>query len=146
MDARFPTALTLALLSGCGGSGSDVVELHYDTGAIRCQGKTVTHESGAHRMHGDWRFWYDDGQIQAEGAFEDGTVLRDEDLTPNYTQVPVKGRTGAWSAFDTNGHLMWRGRYKEGKRNGEWLWWYGSGEMKARAQYDNGNLVGMLTR
>lgn len=135
----------LTLLSACGG-GSEVVEKHYSTGSMRCQGKTIRHESGAERMHGSWKFWYDDGQIQAEGTFEEGTVLRDADFESTHTQIPVQGRTGEWTAYYPGGRPMWRGRFREGERNGPWIWWYTDGSTKARVEFKDGKMDGQLTR
>ena len=70
-------------------------------------------------MTGSWMFWYDDGQVQAEGAFSDGTTLREADLRATYTDIPLQGRTGDWTAYSPTGQILWQGRFRAGEPHGD---------------------------
>ena len=63
-------ALALFAAAACGDRG-DVVELRYETGALRARGRVAVDPNGDLRLEGRWKFWYANGTLQCQGEFDD---------------------------------------------------------------------------
>ncbi|MBA2480340.1 MAG: redoxin family protein [Planctomycetes bacterium] len=109
--ATLGLGLTLALIA-CGGPRE--VRENWHTGLPMREGKlTDGKQSGA------WTYWFDNGQRQAAGSWE------------NDKQV------GEWSWWYANGQLKQRGQYAPGgKRIGQWQHWHDNGKPASVGSYD----------
>jgi antitoxin component YwqK of YwqJK toxin-antitoxin module len=72
-------------------------------------------ESGV--IHGDYRSWYSDGLLRAEGQYRDGE------------------EHGCWVTNHNNGQRASKGAYEAGAKVGKWFYWDQAGE---RRREDNG--------
>lgn len=78
--------------------------------------------------HGDWKDFYPDGAIKAEGTYNNGV------------------RTGQWSFYHPNGNVEQTGEYDDqGRPIGRWLWYYPSGDLLREEQYRSGLADGIMT-
>jgi uncharacterized protein len=78
--------------------------------------------------HGDWKEFYANGTLKAEGKYENGV------------------RVGDWKFYHDNGRLEQTGRYStKGEYAGEWLWYYPSGNLRREESFLNGLSDGLMT-
>ncbi|MCP3915540.1 MAG: hypothetical protein GY711_08300 [bacterium] len=105
---------------------------------MRYLGTATVAENGARQPTGRWRFWYPNGQLQLEGAFDGGSLPTTDGLKPARTDVSEGGRDGAWSAWTVNGAPIWYGAYENGLREGAWTWWFEGGQEQERGSYSAG--------
>jgi antitoxin component YwqK of YwqJK toxin-antitoxin module len=76
---------------------------------------------------GSWKEYYKDGNLRAEGDYNDGS------------------RIGAWKFFHPNGKLEQKGKYRKGgKANGLWVWYYDNSAVRREENYINGKEDGEL--
>ena len=56
----------------------------------------------------------------------------------------IKGiRQGKWKVYYESGKLHYKGNYKDGKQNGEWLRYFGgNGQLKEKGNYKDGKVDG----
>ena len=73
--------------------------------------------------HGEWTFYFNDGQIQTQGTFEKGK------------------RIGVWEYFHENGELKQKSHYKNGLKNGEWIEYSKDGIKIKSSLYENNQLI-----
>lgn len=78
--SRLSTATAVVLLAACGSAGGSgagtpnrdeglrVVEKRYDNGQLAEQGTVLDTPQGALR-HGQWRFWFRDGDLRWQGSY-----------------------------------------------------------------------------
>lgn len=77
------------------------------------------------RRIGDWKLFYTDGKIRAQGRYVEG--LKD----------------GPWQFFFANGKQEQTGSYKRDLPTGSWRWYYAGGALHREEVYRNGKEDGM---
>ncbi len=77
------------------------------------------------RLHGVYRLWYANGQLELECWY-------------NYGK-----KHGACSAWYANGRVFIDAMYKNGKPHGAYKIWYDDGRIKEEGTYENGVLNGV---
>jgi len=55
-------------------------------------------------------------------------------------------REGAWVWENKNGHINTKGNYKNGKEDGSWVTYHENGELYTKGDYKNGNKEGAWVR
>ena len=88
-------------------------------------------------MDGDWKFYYDNGNIMAEGSFLNGNGKKKN----NITKIPINGRTGNWTGWHENGVKGSELSFKNGKKHGVQKNWYENGQKELQGEYENGKPV-----
>ena len=73
-----------------------------------------------HIKHGYFRKWYDNGQLEWEGLFENGLI---------------QGKVTSWYR---NGQLNFTGEYRHGMQHGSFTYYDENGKLHYRADFDNG--------
>jgi hypothetical protein len=137
MFVRSILLLTL-LLGACSG----VVEEDWPgTGVVRYRGPTERTD-GERRAVGEWRFWYPDGTLHAEGDFDGALLPGPDDLREDSTRIPVEGRTRWWSFWDREGRLVAEGQYADGLRERLWTCWYENGRHCCTGRFQAGRAHG----
>jgi len=100
---------------------------------------------------GDWKAWYDNGQLKREGTYTDG---KEEGPFNWYYEDGKKSKegsyhdgiqTGIWSWYHENGQLMQQGELKGDTSEGEWKEWYEDGKPKMVGAFRNGEKQGPWT-
>ncbi len=76
-----------------------------------------------HIKHGHFRKWYDNGQLEWEGAFENGLI-----------QGPVK-------EWYRNGQLHYSGNYRKGMQEGSFTYFDEQGKLRYQADFIDGSTV-----
>lgn len=76
-----------------------------------------------HIKHGYFRKWYDNGQLEWEGRFENGLI---------------QGRVTSWYR---GGQLNFTGEYDHGMQNGWFTYYDENGKLHYRAQFENGQTI-----
>jgi pimeloyl-ACP methyl ester carboxylesterase len=77
----------------------------------------------SHIKHGYFRKWYDNGQLEWEGRFENGLV---------------QGKATSWYR---NGQLHFTGEYRHGMQHGPFTYYDENGELHYRADFENGRTI-----
>ena len=82
----------------------------------------------------------------------DDLVYRNDLYYEKFTNVPFSGevtgqeqgsfkngkRDGAWVFYWSNGQLESKGNFEHGKREGHWVFYWSSGELSYKGNYENG--------
>lgn len=76
-----------------------------------------------HIKHGYFKKWYDNGQLEWEGRFDNGLI-----------QGKVTSRY-------RNGQLHFTGAYSQGMQQGLFTYYYDNGSIHYRAEFDNGSTI-----
>ncbi|MDL2241202.1 hypothetical protein LJC69_06205, partial [Bacteroidales bacterium OttesenSCG-928-K22] len=73
------------------------------------------------KRHGDWKDFYKDGTLRAEGKYSDGNKI------------------GKWIYYHNNGNIEQEGYYNnKGEYNDVWIWYYPTGELLREENFING--------
>jgi uncharacterized protein len=88
-------------------------------------GEGIIDEAG--NRNGNWKDFYPDGKIQAEGQYNDNR------------------RTGKWKFYNISGKVEQTGSYNNGRPDGLWQWYYESGTILREEEYFQGQRDGHLT-
>jgi antitoxin component YwqK of YwqJK toxin-antitoxin module len=78
--------------------------------------------------HGDWKCWYSNGRLQAEGTFQ-----YDREM-------------GEFSWWHAHGQQAVKGSYVDGQPDGVWTWWHANGQKAAEGHFRSGQHVGVWQR
>jgi antitoxin component YwqK of YwqJK toxin-antitoxin module/predicted esterase len=73
-----------------------------------------------HIKHGYFRKWYDNGQLEWEGRFDNGLI---------------QGKATSWYP---NGQLHFTGEYRDGMQHGSFTYYDENGKLQYRADFENG--------
>ncbi|MEL7148806.1 MAG: toxin-antitoxin system YwqK family antitoxin, partial [Bacteroidota bacterium] len=73
---------------------------------------------------GKWKFYYETGELQAEGFFKNGS------------------RSGNWKYFHLNGQLSATGNYSKGRKDGLWKYYYEDGKLRSEGIERDGQKEG----
>jgi antitoxin component YwqK of YwqJK toxin-antitoxin module len=103
------------------------------------EGQNVDEES-----EGQWTYYYETGEKEAEGAFKDG--LRDGYWKHYHKnkQVAAEGKfvegekNGIWKYYYPDGSVSSEGQMKEDQKDGFWKLYYQSGIIKGEGKYNVG--------
>jgi antitoxin component YwqK of YwqJK toxin-antitoxin module len=85
-----------------------------------CEIETAADRTGVDEKHGDWTWWYPNGQTYCTGHFDHGQ--------------PV----GKWVFWHANGQKQFEGQYIAGVQTGEWRWWRDDGTLEKTEQHGEG--------
>ena len=86
----------------------------------------------------------------------DDLVFRDGLYYQKFTDVPFSGKItgrqqgsfkngvkdGTWVWYYENGQLSYKGNFNNGKRDGAWFWYWGNGQVSSKDNYKNGKKEG----
>lgn len=75
---------------------------------------------------GLWKFYYETGELRAEGNFKGGTEISE------------------WKYYFRAGHLQQKGKYANGLPHGNWTWWYDNKQIKREESYRKGKEDGLV--
>lgn len=98
-------------------SGQDVLveKEAWPDGTPRVE-REVVEVDGAKQLHGSFRSWFENGQLQEEGNYKEGW------------------RSGLWRHYHENGQLAAEGAYRLGLRNSRWKYWDADGKTEGSRQ------------
>ncbi len=77
-------------------------------------------------LHGTYRMYYENGQLEEEGTYKDGE------------------RDGLWKLYYENGQLFKEGTLKKGERHGPYKNYFDNGELWEEGTYKNGKQDGLF--
>jgi antitoxin component YwqK of YwqJK toxin-antitoxin module len=87
-------------------------------------GEGIVDQNGG--FQGDWKLYYDSGELKAEGKYEDSE------------------RTGEWIFYHPNGTVEHKGKYVKGLPQGAWKWYYDNGKLRRDEFYRRGKEDGAV--
>jgi antitoxin component YwqK of YwqJK toxin-antitoxin module len=89
----------------------NIVEIPYESGALKFRyARRLSADAARWVRDGPFQSFYENGQISAEGHYEDGL------------------ETGVWSTYHDNGQPASRGRYQAGRKADGWEFWDADGQ------------------
>jgi len=89
----------------------------YDSGRIVASGRI----NEADEQEGDWKEYYLNGDLKAEGNYENGI------------------KVGDWNYFFNDGKKFEFGKYdKKGRQTGKWLWYFEDGKIRRESNFLQG--------
>lgn len=88
-------------------------------------------------MNGEWEFYYLKDQLSGKGLYIDGDG---SDL--GSTGIPINGREGSWTFYDSTGYKMSELIYQEGRLNGLEKHFYTNGQLFSKGNYLKGKKNG----
>jgi antitoxin component YwqK of YwqJK toxin-antitoxin module len=126
-------------------------ETKHDNGQLKEQFSVLETEDGSFIKDGDYKTWYESGQPESAGQFEDGKKggnwktwykngQMESDL--NYVQDTIDGKYIRWYE---NGQKMSEGTANKSIEIGESTVWYENGQMKSKFNYKDGKKEGLQT-
>lgn len=83
--------------------------------------------NGEKVLHGDWVSYHDNGELDEQGAYDQGLEI------------------GLWRWWYDNGAKKAVGNFVQGKREGPWSWWYDNGNSMMNGHYATGVGTGAWT-
>ena len=144
---------------------AETIRTRYPDGKVQILKNVVQDEMGNFYNHGVWRLYNQDGQVLAEGQFNQGLMegqwqrwhpAGSEGLFStepfNQFQGPfhsfatfAHGKLdGVWIMYDKERQKILEIPYRQGKRHGSAIWWYPSSNKMRQASFRNGQLDGQL--
>lgn len=118
----------------------------YDTGNLKAKGNLVNdlksgkwkqfYESGKifqigkylnDKETGEWKIFHENGQLKQIGKFNNGK------------------QTGEWKFYHPNGNKEGIGTLIDGKRIGVWKWYHTNGSIYTEREWDNENLLRIIS-
>lgn len=117
----------------------------YDTGELKAKGRFVTG-----RPDGRWVMFYVDGQIKSVKEYQLGILHGQFMQAFPSGQEKIKGRmelgmkVGQWRYWYKNGQIKSDGHYLNDREDGKWRFWAEDGELKATVIYRAGKSVKVL--
>lgn len=91
-----------------------------------------------------WTFYYMNGKNKKQIEYENEDVKMMNYWSPSGAQMVSNGN-GLMNLTFSNGNLMEKGNYLNGKGNGEWVYGYENGEIMSKGSYDKGKEIGKWT-
>ena len=104
-----------------------LVKLAYDDGAPCFEAEQIQDFAGTWVLHGRWTSWFENGQVQEQGWYDQHR------------------EAGDWQWWDDNGQRIAQGTFQEGRREGAWTFWYSNGVKQMDARYAGGEGQGLWT-
>lgn len=84
----------------------------------------IGHVDNDDKSQGDWTYYYNNGNVSANGHFNDG----------NYS--------GKWEEYYSNGTPYYKYEYVNGKKNGEAYYYFENGNLRNKIEYKDDSLHG----
>jgi len=124
-------------------------ETKHENGQLKVQFSVLETEEGSFIKDGDYKTWYEGGQPESAGQYEDGKKIGNwknwysngqmkSDL--NYALDTLDGKYVWWYE---NGQKMSEGSTNKLVDIGEFTSWYENGQMKAKLNYKKGQMDGL---
>lgn len=117
----------------------------YNTGEIKAKGRFVTG-----KPDGRWVMYYRDGQIKTVKEYQLGILHGQFMQAFSGGQEKIKGRmelgmkVGWWRYYFADGQIKSEGLYLNDKEDGEWRFWAKDGEHVATVRYRSGKVLKVL--
>lgn len=122
-----------------------ITEVHVDWWNGSIETKVVRTEEQKDR-HGQWRFWYSNGQLSKQGTYDRGKRVGMFTWWHSNGRKKAEGvyvddqPSGLWQTWHPSGARRSYGEYTDGKRTGRWLTWHENGMRQFEGQYAGGTL------
>jgi antitoxin component YwqK of YwqJK toxin-antitoxin module len=126
-------------------------ETKYDNGQLKEQFSVLETKEGSFIKDGDYKTWYEAGQAESEGQYENGKKVGNwkkwysngqMESDVNYVQDTLDAKYVYWYE---NGQKMSEGTTNKLVHIGEFTSWYENGQMKSKLNYKDGQKDGLQT-
>ena len=115
-----------------------------------CDQEKSVGETRNGQPHGEWKYWYANGQREKTGTYADGVMTGQWTYWYESGQRKESGaylvgkRDGQWQTWYEDGQLHETGKYENDLKQGEWLTFYPNGQIASRTEFAEGNPKGTL--
>lgn len=144
----------------------EVIRERYDNGRVKVERQVVQDQDQNYINHGKWMMWDRQGNVLAEGAYDDNQragawarVYRQRDtqvltIAPfDQGQLPLTSQAdfrdgkldGKWIIYDANNRQLCEWNFTDGRRDGRSTWWYVNGTKMREINYSGGSIDGELS-
>lgn len=141
----------------------ETIRTRYPNGQVQILKNVVQDEMGNFYNHGVWRLFNQDGQVLAEGQFNQGlmegqwqrwhpsgsdglfsTEPFNQFQGPFLSSATFAGGKldGVWIMYDEQRRKILEIPYRQGKRHGSAIWWHPSSNKMRQASFQDGQLDG----
>jgi antitoxin component YwqK of YwqJK toxin-antitoxin module len=142
---------------------SELIRERYPNRKIKVERQVIQDAQDNFVNHGKWKMWDPNGNIMAEGQFENGarketwvrwlrggeskllaTVPFRQFQAPFISQAKFENGqlNGRWTIYDAKQRKISEWNFADGQREGKWTWWYVNGRKMREIDYRNGDLDG----
>ncbi|MES2386586.1 MAG: toxin-antitoxin system YwqK family antitoxin [Bacteroidota bacterium] len=94
------------------------------------------------KTSGNWKYYYENGQVSSEGVLKDGKKEGDWKLWYESGKFlgegSYSGGNGIYKEYYENGKLKLTGQMQDGEHAGEWMYYYDDGTIEGTCEYNNG--------
>jgi len=160
------------LFISCSEENQKQHEIKYPNNQIKETGLLVKNEKGEFQREGEWKFFYDNGQLMKKSTYIKGKLNGSHEVMFKNGQKKEIGsyvgneKDGKWSKWNEAGKLLEEITYRKGhkngsyaiytpegkkivqgeyqidKKNGTWMKWFPNGKQKEKGSYLNGRKHG----
>lgn len=128
-----------------------LIKESYRNGSPSFEAEQVKGVGGIWRLHGKWLSWYENGQLQERGQYENHLETgqwewwHENGLRAALGEFEAGKRIGDWTLYYENGVKMADANYAEGVGEGPWILYYDDGSKWAQGNYIDGEIAGYWT-
>lgn len=104
------------------------------------------------RQHGDWTFYFDNGQLNRKATYKSGKpdgpreIFRADGTLSSKRGFADGLRDGEWVTYDETGKKpLAEEHYVKGKGDGTWKFWHPNGKLRQQVELKNGERHGTST-
>jgi len=137
--------ITLFGLTGCSGEKR---ENFYSNGQIKERGIVKENSNGNFVKDGEWKYWYDNGQLYKKGQYDNGKKVglwkewRSDGIKDEEIEYLNDKKHGIYKEWDSSSQLETEGSYVNDKKNGLWQEWHSNGKLRRKGEYKVGLKIG----
>jgi len=145
--------------------GTEIIRQRYPDGKVQVMRYVIQDEEGNYFNQGPWKLLNRQGQVLAEGQFDQGYLTgswqrwHNKESDGLFSSEPFqqyqgpflsvayfnKGKLhGSWIVFDPSRRKIFELGYQNGKRDGIAIWWYPNGMKMRQMGFRDGTLHGEL--
>jgi MORN repeat protein len=142
-----PTRVAGPAPEGFEGELVEVTE-NYPSGKLYTTRTEIAHGDDPRVRHGEFKVWYETGQLQIEGHYDRGlfegwyTAWYPNGQKEREGAFRANLRDGVWTVWHDNGQKRSEGQFEHGKETGPWKSWHPNGQLESEGSLVDGKREG----
>ncbi len=126
-------------------------EEKFESGNPKIKFEVVEKKDGSFLKDGDYKVWFENGQIKVSGQYVDNKENENWVWYYNTGKICKEGtyknglKEGIWKDYEENGQITSQFTFASGELNGLQKTWYPNGQKKCEQNFLNGKANGLIT-